>query len=217
MFRYSFLVASIVFIASAGVLASAYAGDQQPPNIVWILGEDMGPDLGCWGVNVRTPNIDRLASEGMRFTHLFGAASVCMPNRTAMATGVTQTTLGSVTMRPPKRFMRPLPRDVRPLPVLLSELGYQTGNIRDKSLGSNGKNDWNFQYDGQSWDTDRLAELKPKQPFYAQFNFYMSHRPFKRDHEYPVDPETVDLPPYYPDHPVARQNWAHYLGIDSAS
>ena len=181
------------------------------PNIVWIISEDMGPDLGCWGTDVHTPNIDQLAKQGMRFTRVFGTASVCMPNRTAMITGITQTTLGSVTMRPPKRFMRPLPADVKPLPVLMRELGYFTGNIRDKGIGSSGKDDWNFRYDGKTWDTSRLSKLASRQPFFAQFNFYMSHRPFKQDEQRPVDPDTVELPPYYPDHLVSRQSWADYL------
>lgn len=184
---------------------------RQRPNIIWIISEDMGPDLGCWGVSVHTPNIDRLADDGMRFTRVFGTASVCMPNRTAMITGVTQTTLGSVTMRPPKKFMRPLHGGVKPLPALMREHGYHTGNIRDSRIGAASKNDWNFQFNGKGWDTGKLSDLKPHQPFYAQFNFKMAHRPFRQDTDRPVDPETVDLPPYYPDHPVARQSWSDYL------
>lgn len=201
------LVSSVTHTAAQAVQAEV----SDKPNIIWIIGEDMGPDLGCWGTNVHTPNIDQLARDGMRFTRVFGTASVCMPNRTAMATGVTQTTLGSVTMRPPKRFMRLLPSGVKPLPVLMRELGYFTGNIRDKTLGSSGKDDWNFRFEGKTWDTNRKGDLTSRQPFYAQFNFFMSHRPFKQDAECPVDPKTVDLPPYYPDHPVTRQSWADYL------
>ena len=205
-------IGAIVLCVGLGLLSStALAKDSECPNIVWIIGEDMGPDLGCWGTNIRTPNIDRLALDGMRFTHLFGTASVCMPNRTAMATGITQTTLGAVTMRPPKEFMRPLPPDVKPLPALMRALGYLTANIRDKELGCGGKDDWNFQSEGRAWDTKKLADLEAGQPFYAQFNFPMSHRPFRQDREFPVDPETVVLPPYYPDHPVMRQSWADYL------
>ena len=149
-------------------VSRADANTPTPPrNIIWILGEDMGPDLGCWGTNVHTPHIDKLAADGMRFTHLFGTASVCMPNRTAMITGVTQTTLGAVTMRPPKKFMRPLPAEVVPLPVLLRRLGYLTGNVGREELGCNGKDDWNFQYDGETWNTRELDDLKGKQPFYA--------------------------------------------------
>ena len=217
--RFSFTLAGLIALAGVASLAPTEAAEKPRPNpstplranIIWILGEDMGPDLGCWGVDVHTPNIDRVAAEGMRFTHVFGTASVCMPNRTAMITGVTQTTLGAVTMRPPKQFMRPLPGEVKPLPAVLRELGYFSGNIENGKIGSGGKDDWNFQYDGKAWDTRELAELKARQPFYAQFNFPMAHRPFRQDEEHPVDPDSVDLPPYYPDHPVPRQSWSDYL------
>ncbi len=205
------VVIAFAFALASSAVTNALAVDRAQPNIVWIIGEDMGPDLGCWGTNVRTPNIDRLATEGVRYTRMFGTASVCMPNRTAMITGVTQTTLGAVTMRPPKQYMRPLPGDVKPLPAVLRELGYVSGNIRDKKFGSTAKDDWNFQFDGKGWDTKRLDKLPADRPFYAQFNFQMAHRPFHRDKKHPVDPQTVDLPPYYPDHPVSRQSWADYL------
>jgi uncharacterized sulfatase len=201
----------IAYMSALPSLRAQEAGKPQRPNIIWIISEDMGPDLGCWGAAVHTPNIDRLADDGMRFTSVFGTASVCMPNRTAMITGVTQTTLGAVTMRPPKEFMRPLPQGVKPLPALMREYGYYTGNIRDKSIGLGGKDDWNFQFKGKRWDTDKMSDLKTQQPFYAQFNFKMAHRPFKQDPEHPIDPKRVDLPPYYPDHPVARQSWSDYL------
>ncbi|GAG81832.1 unnamed protein product, partial [marine sediment metagenome] len=71
--------------------------------------------------------------------------------------------------------------------------------------------DWNFQFKGKGWDTNNLSDLKTHQPFYAQFNFGMAHRPFKQDPTHPVDPGGVDLPPYYPDHPVTRQIWSDYL------
>ena len=166
-------IGSMIHLAAFSSLWAGEASERQRPNIVWIISEDMGPDLGCWGTPVHTPNIDRLAADGMRFTKVFGTASVCMPNRTAMITGVTQTTLGSVTMRPPKQFMRPLPGKVKPLPALMREYGYHTGNIRDKEIGSWGKDDWNFQFEGKGWDTHSLYGLKTHQPFYAQFNFPM--------------------------------------------
>ena len=202
------LVALCLLCTSPFVAAAA---DDKQPNIVWIISEDMGPDLGCWGFDVHTPNIDRLAATGMRFTKCFGTASVCMPNRTAMSTGVTQTTLGAVTMRPPAKFMRPLTGGVKPLPVLLREIGYTVANVKDTEIGCRPKDDWNFRFEGKSWDTANLADLKGDRPFYAQFNFAMAHRPFRQDEQHPVDPKTVDLPPYYPDHPVARQSWSDYL------
>jgi uncharacterized sulfatase len=204
-------ISSMSHLAAFSSLWAGELSEVHRPNIIWIISEDMGPDLGCWGASVHTPNIDRLAADGMRFTRVFGTASVCMPNRTAMITGVTQTTLGSVTMRPPKQFMRPLPGKVKPLPTLMREHGYYTGNIRDNEIGSTGKDDWNFQFEGKRWDTTRLSDLKARQPFYAQFNFAMAHRPFRQDATRPIDPRDVDLPPYYPDHPVTRQAWSDYL------
>ena len=181
------------------------------PNIVWIMSEDMGPDLGCYGTNVHTPNIDRLAREGARYTRLFGTASVCMPNRTAMVTGVHQASLGAVTMRPPKEFMRPLPGDVKPLPALLRDRGYFTANIRNPELGFGAKNDWNFRYEGPTWHTRKLEEVPLDRPLFLQFNIFLPHRPYKQDEQHPVDPATVAFPPYYPDHPVVRQSWSDYL------
>ena len=204
-------IGSMIHLAAFSSLWAAEANERQRPNIIWIIGEDMGPDLGCWGTSVYTPNIDRLAADGMRFSSVFGTASVCMPNRTAMITGVTQTTLGSVTMRPPKQFMRRLPGKVKPLPAVMREYGYHTGNIRDNEIGSTGKDDWNLRFEGKGWDTTRLSDLKARQPFYAQFNFAMAHRPFRQDTTRPIDPRDVDLPPYYPDHPVTRQAWSDYL------
>lgn len=208
-FQHSFLISRILLLLATTTGLSFSANW---PNIVAIISEDMGPDLGCWGAKVHTPHIDPLATSGMRFTHCFGTASVCMPNRTAMITGMYQPSIGSVTMRPPAKFRVTLPEGIAPLPHLLRNHGYRTANIVDKkNIGSGGKDDWNFNFEGKSWDTKKLADLTPDKPFYAQFNFPMAHRPFRQDKEHPIDPATVDLPPYYPDHPVARQAWSDYL------
>jgi uncharacterized sulfatase len=77
--------------AAFGTLATLAAqAQQQPrPNILWILGDDLGPQLGCYGHPlVHTPNVDRLAAEGVRFTHCFTTAPVCSPSRSAWNTGV---------------------------------------------------------------------------------------------------------------------------------
>lgn len=205
------LLPAFFLLSFCCVSAICYADSDKQPNIVVIISEDMGPDLGCWGTNVRTPNLDRLASEGMRFTHLFGTASVCMPNRTAMITGITQSSLGAVTMRPPKKFMRPLPDGVKPVPALLREVGYQTGNIKSDQFHTNGKDDWNFIFENKSWDTKQLDSVDTDKPFYLQFNIFQAHRPYVQDKQHPVDPETVIVPPYYPDHPVMRKSWSDYL------
>ena len=61
-------------------------GASERPNFLWLIAEDLSPDLGCYGVEeVATPNLDRFADEGMRFTHMFTTAGVCSPSRTALA------------------------------------------------------------------------------------------------------------------------------------
>src|SRR4051812_28734603 len=66
-----------------------------PPNIVWISAEDLSPDLGCYGdAYARTPNLDRLASAGVRFTRAFSTAPVCSPSRCSIITGMYATSVG---------------------------------------------------------------------------------------------------------------------------
>ena len=70
------------------------------PNILWITTEDMSPDLGCYGDSeARTPNLDRFASEGARFSNAFSISGVCAPSRSALVTGMYPTSIGTHHMR----------------------------------------------------------------------------------------------------------------------
>jgi arylsulfatase A-like enzyme len=65
-----------------------------------LIAEDLSPDLGCYGnQQVRTPNLDRVASEGVRYTRMFTTSGVCSPSRTAIAVGCLQTSVGAFHMR----------------------------------------------------------------------------------------------------------------------
>ena len=89
----AFLFALLAFLA----LPIAGADTAPRPNIVWIVGEDMGPELGCYGdKNAATPNIDRLAREGARFTRAFTHAPVCAPSRSGLITGMYPTSIGDL-------------------------------------------------------------------------------------------------------------------------
>ncbi len=82
-------VASSAAAAVAGSLPRRAEGAAKPPNIVIIFADDLGyGDLGCYGhPTIRTPNLDRLAADGVKLTQFYSAASVCTPSRAALLTG----------------------------------------------------------------------------------------------------------------------------------
>lgn len=220
------------FLKAVGVGAAALAlpgctgvsrrftvgGPRERPNIIWILSEDISPDLGCYGTRaVRTPNLDNLAGQGVRYTNAFTTSPVCSASRSAMITGMYQTSIGVHHHRSHRGDGYTLPEPVRLITGYLREAGYFTANVTTAAPGfkGSGKTDFNFQYknafDGSDWN-----QRKPGQPFFAQLSVRETHRGehWKKLGEMlknRVDPARVDLPPYYPDHPVAREDWATYL------
>jgi len=184
-------------------------------NVMWLIAEDLSPDLSCYGVEeVATPNLDRLAADGMRFTHMFTTSGVCSPSRTALAVGCMQTSVGAFHMRYTNPIRPALPDGVQTIAELMQDAGYTSANIamRGEHPEGKGKDDWMFQRRERSqWQLKAWEELKQHQPFYGQINFRLTHRPWERDSHRPIDPATVKLPPYYPDTQVVREDWAAYL------
>ncbi len=187
------------------------------PNILWILGDDLGPLLGCYGHPlVRTPNMDRLANEGVRFTRAFTTAPVCSSSRSAFNVGLYQTTTGTHHHRSHREDGYRLPDSARLITDRLRERGYFTANVLGIAEGvrGTGKTDFNFAaerpFDGTHWN-----QRKPGQPFYAQINFQAPHKGpafvEARRQRALVDPGKVELPPYYPDRPTVRDEVANYL------
>jgi len=179
------------------------------PNVLWIYGEDLYPDLACYSTPVvQTPNIDRLASEGTLFDNAFVTCPVCSASRSAIITGRYQTSFGAHNHR--SKRDTPLPEDIRLITDYFRDAGYYTCNSPGPPFDKPGKTDFNFQrkdiFDGIDW-TERAAG----QPFYAQNNITDTHRNFTPDPDNPIDPDAVELPPYYPDHPLVRKDWAMYL------
>ncbi len=208
-----------VLLCLVAACSTALAAETPPrPNILWLIGEDLGPELACYGTRqVWTPNLDRLAADGMRFTRAYTTAPVCSPSRSAFMTGMYQVTIGAHNHRSHRDDGYRLPDGVRVLTDWLRPAGYFTANVvqfpKELGIRGTGKTDWNFAYDGAPFDTNRWDDLKRRQPFYAQVNFSETHRPFRAPRR--ADPAKVQFPSYYPDHPVTRQDWAAYL--DSAT
>lgn len=205
------------------------AQDSARPNILWIVGENLKLDLGCYGAhNVATPHLDSLAADGVRFTRVFSTSPVCAPSRSAFMTGMYQTTTDMHHMRSHRDDDYRLPEGVRPLTHRLKDVGYLTANIidiGDKVVGT-GKLDLNFVNEGPVYDTADWSKLKDNQPFFAQINtpeieydIYDRKTAAKTRvkwvgeewHPKIATPKNVQPPPYYPDHPVVREEWARYL------
>lgn len=216
-----------IFLALVCLMTGVARAKQ--PNILWLVGENISHDLGCYGAkHVHTPNLDRLAKEGVRFTNVFSTNPACAPSRSAFMLGMYQTTTDTHHMRSHRADDFKLPQGVRPMTHRLQDAGYTTANI--KMVGAHnvgtGKLDLNFVNEGPIYQTDDWASLKSKQPFFAQINSHeveydiYDRQSWKkervewvgeREHVKHATPENVTPPPYYPDQPLVREEWARYL------
>jgi arylsulfatase A-like enzyme len=198
--------------------AGAEAAAEARPNVLWVCAEDMSPHMGCYGeTTIETPNIDRLAREGARFTRAFITAPVCSPSRSAMVTGMYQTTIGAHNHRSSRDDIKiRLPEPIKLVPQYFRDVGYytanggmQAGSFPDKVPW--GKTDYNFVWDRDAvYDAPDWSGREPGQPFFAQLQLHGGKNRGAKVPS-PVDPANVKLPPYYPDHPVLREDWAQYL------
>ncbi|MCB0687898.1 MAG: sulfatase [Saprospiraceae bacterium] len=208
----------------------------QKPNILWIVAENIKLDLGCYGAtNVLTPNLDSLAAKGVKYTHVFSTSPVCAPSRSALMTGMYQTSTDLHNMRSHRDDNFRLPEGVRPLTHRLQDAGYFTANISqiDTHIVGTGKLDLNFVNEGPIYQSEKWSDLSGHQPFFAQINLpeaeydIYDRKSAEKErvkwvgediHPRIATPENVVPPPYYPDHPVVREEWARYLnsvsGID---
>ncbi len=206
----------MLFLAPFAVLAAAEdAPAPDRPNILWITAEDLSPLIGCYGDEfATTPNIDRLAREGIRYTNAFAMASVCSPARSCLITGVYPVTLGTQSLR----SVVPMPENVRCFSEYLREAGYYCTN--------NVKEDYQFKTPPTAWDeSSKTAHWRggPKgKPFFSVFNSMTTHqsRVRMRGEEIAAqtktlpkdqyhDVATVPVPPYYPDTPKVRRDMAN--------
>jgi arylsulfatase A-like enzyme len=201
------------------VFAITLHAEEKRPNILWLIAEDFGPHLGCYGTKeVSTPVLDGIAEKGMRFTRFFTTAPVCSPSRSAFNTGMYQTTIGAHNHRSHRDDGYALPAGVKLISERMREAGYFTANVKDLPAEAGfkgaGKTDWNFTAPQKPFDSASWDELKAHQPFYAQINFQETHRTFHAPAH--ADPAKVEIPPYYPDHEVTRKDWAQYLDAATA-
>ena len=191
------------------------------PNILWITIEDTSPQfIGCYGNHdARTPEIDKLAKEGVRFTNAFSTGTVCSPSRSAIITGARTYEMGTGNHRSNYR----IPASIHGFPYYLKQLGYYVTN--------HAKTDYNV-FDMKAFTDDAWNESsnkagwwnrKPGQPFFSVFNFNSSHQSrtmtnpyawYKKNVFEKLPPEDTigedefDMPPIYRDSPIMRKYFA---------
>lgn len=212
---------AIVAVALFAPLSNLYAALDDRPNILWIIVEDASCHIGPYGETaIKTPNLDSLAAQGMTFTAAYVTAPVCSASRSAMITGVNQATLGVHNHRsqmdsgkgkgsPAYHDSYHLP--IRMIPELFKQSGYHTAqNSGVNHEGKRGKTDYNFIWDQFEFDSPHWLDCPKDKPFFAVFQ--LKGGKSRKNDSGKVDPDGVKLPPYYPDHPVFRRDWADYLG-----
>lgn len=197
----------LLFLLGGALFASA-AADR--PNILWITSEDNSAHwLGCYGNGqASTPRLDRLAEEGNRFLHAYSNAPVCAVARSTLLTGVYAPSQGTQHMR----SRHAIPATFRPYVAYLREQGYYCTNAS--------KTDYNFEGDDRKWwdDCSGKAHYRSRaegQPFFAIFNLTTTHEsslfPAKRGKPpHRLKPSEIEVPPYLPDLPEVREDFAAY-------
>lgn len=217
--------AALVFVVAYGLgavdarAAAREGGDR--PNILWITSEDMSPNLGAFGDTYAvTPNLDRLASEGIRYINAFAPIGVCAPSRSSMIMGMYAPSTGTQHMR----SNIDLPTRVMLYSQALTQGGYYaTNNAKeDYNLRRAPDSAWNESGDKAHWRNRKDS----KQPFFAVFNLMASHESQIRlpeaEHQKRTagfssrdrhDPALASLPPYHPDVPEVRRDWSRYADM----
>jgi uncharacterized sulfatase len=191
------------FLSAAAASGAVRAQSGERPNILWVTCEDMSPHLGCYGdPHAKSPRIDALSADSLRYRNAWSNAPVCAPARTTIISGMYPPSTGSEHMRSNTR----LPAGMKMFPQFLRDAGYYCTN--------NAKEDYNLEKPNSVWDESsnkaHWRKRQPGQPFFSVFNFTITHESQirMRPHELRHDPARVRIPTYHPDTPEVRRDWA---------
>jgi arylsulfatase A-like enzyme len=189
---------------------------KEKPNIVLIIADDVSfDDMGCYGNKVvKTPNIDRLAKEGMRFDNAFLVASSSSPSRCCIVTGKYPHSTGAAELH------TPLPETEIPFPLLLREHDYYTAQAGKWHMGPSVYRAFDRYTDNNGYDNGDggelnwvrfLKERKQDKPFFLWLASYDAHRPWGADDFFiSYDPDEVEVPLYFADTPETRGDIVSY-------
>jgi len=226
-------ILSLISISCMGLAAFG----ETRPNILWFVVDDMSANFSCYGEKaIETPNVDKLATEGLLFSKAYATSPVCSTFRTALITGMYQNSIGAHHHRSGRGKHRiQLPDGVHPIPKIFQEAGYFTcigsglKNFDFRSLptkaGRKGKTDYNFDWDSKIYDSHDWSKRNGNQPFFMQVQLHGGKIRGAAEKHYeiletrmqiqfglkPTSHELVKLPPYYPNDSVLLRDWATYL------
>ena len=222
----------ILFLLLIPSLASLKAAEITPvkPNILLVLSDDQSaPHVGCYGnTDIKTPNLDKFAAQGMRFDRAYVTCPQCVPSRASIFTGRSPVAIAMT------RFSAPLPREIKTYPEALRNAGWFTG-VAGRTYhmeGSAGTPETKAIFEKHKLTTfiDRLdyvktggsnelafsqlrefLDLKPQdKPFFLQLCSNDPHRPLTMKGPELHDPSKIKLPAHYPDTALVRQDFAAY-------
>jgi len=230
-------------LKSTAILSVAFAQNviaQDKPNIVWLVCEDISPNLSFYGDSTaHTPNLDKLASESMIFSNAFTTVGVSAPSRSSIITGMYPISIGTMHMRTAsdvmglgkrkydtktdgtdvagnnvRQYAAVIPDFVKCFTEYLRNEGYYCTN--------NWKTDYQFAAPVTAWDENSenasWKNCSQGKPFFAVFNDEVTHESkiwINKNLPQTVSPNLVPLPPYFPDDSIVRQDVArNYSNIE---
>ncbi len=206
-----YIISILLLLLIGGANAQGLMGK---PNIIYIIADDVSYDyFGCYGnKDVRTPNIDRIAKEGMRFTNAYLTASSCSPSRTSIISGRYPHNTGSAELH------TPLPVEQIPFPLLLKNAGYYTVQAGKSHFGTPALRAFDTAYEGKEGGTGaeerwvKCLQERPKdKPIFAWFAALDAHLLWQADKfGTPHDPKSIHVPPFLADTDSTRQDLASY-------
>ncbi|MDG2382143.1 MAG: sulfatase-like hydrolase/transferase [Pirellulaceae bacterium] len=220
MLRFSIVFCCLVLTAPTAEASESSESSDDRPNILWIIVEDASAHLGSYGeTTVKTPHLDALAQSGIQFDNAFVTCPVCSPSRSAMVTGMYQTTLGAHQHRSQTAsgkgrggdaYLASYELPIPSIPRLFQQAGYYTCNsATGLPKAKFGKTDYNFVWNKQDYDAADWKGRAKNQPFFAQVQLRGGKK--RKAQSDGISADNVRLPPYYPDHPVLKEDWADYL------
>jgi arylsulfatase A-like enzyme len=205
------------FVAAGAILSvvsacePAFAADAPRGIVVFIADDQAQADVGCYGNPVvRTPNVDRLAAEGLRFTQAFLTTSSCSPSRCSLLTGLYPHATHAEDLH------TPLPADQKTIARYLRSAGWHCAAVGKWHLGNPEKKNWDQVVDAapEALAATALATFAARdanKPFFFWIASTDPHRPYAPGAaDPPHDPGKVIVPPFLPDDPRVREEIGHY-------